>query len=52
MPIILLGIVLILTITFTQVAVYFPVDFLFSLRLPFWFIVSTGLVLAAWLLED
>jgi hypothetical protein len=52
MPIVLLGMVLILTVFFTEKAVYFPVDFLFSLRLPFWFSVAIGLLLAAWFLED
>lgn len=51
MAIVLLGIVLLLTVVFTQVAVYAPVDFLFSLQLPFWFTVAIGLLLTAWLLE-
>lgn len=52
MPMLLLGIVLLLTVFFTNSAVYSPIDFLFSLRLPFWFLVAIGLLLAAWLLED
>lgn len=51
MPIILLGIVLILTVFFTQGAVFSPVEFLFSLQLPFWLTAAIGLLLTAWLLE-
>lgn len=52
MPIMLLGIVLVLTVLFTQNAVLFPVRLVFSLHLPLWFSVAIGFLFAAWLLED
>lgn len=51
MPMVLLGIAMLVAVFFTQQGLLAPVQFLFTLHLPFWFSVAIGLLLTAWLLE-